>query len=540
MSTITPEGLPRAPRPGDTGARDEGASSVRALGHWLDWLLIPIFVLFFTTRLVPQSLWDRSIYQSVAERLIAGGRLYVDVVDNKDPLFYYAIAAQRLIGPFAEYAFELISVLGSALIAAAFARKFYPERRAGQRLVLIGVAFMLTGPHYDLGGSIPPGIFLALLTIWLATQRRGIAAGMALAVLLFTKLIFAPIALAFVVVHEVTRSLTSGGAVRFLARIGAACAGTSAAVLLLLSARGELSGYLAVQHSNLFYSANNVFSATTLGGNVRNHVLTAIYFGKTILLASLAAFLFLMVRFRQRAPGDPLRPYLAACLALYPITLAVIWLTVIWGPHMAVLHIFLALAAAVAVPDLLGSGRPLLAWPAILAWGWALGWSPPDDWFANDPRDFPDRLADLTAPSPEAVALHQVAGPAPVRYARLGLDNDFHHAAGTRRDRLVCPQFFQYRFTEARLLDSILICSSRADYLIVDFPEDEPLVPGTFVSPVANFDELNARWRGFTAKAEAMVQKDFHCVRSRETIRICRRNGFLPAAVRRPSGRAGA
>src|SRR5690242_21618277 len=37
-------------------------------------------------RLVPSTFGDHGTYASVAERLIAGDRLYVDVWDNKDPL----------------------------------------------------------------------------------------------------------------------------------------------------------------------------------------------------------------------------------------------------------------------------------------------------------------------------------------------------------------------------------------------------------------------------------------------------------------------
>src|SRR5262245_36580876 len=40
---------------------------------------------------VPSHVSDRSIYAFVGDRLLAGDRLYFDVYDNKDPLFYYII-----------------------------------------------------------------------------------------------------------------------------------------------------------------------------------------------------------------------------------------------------------------------------------------------------------------------------------------------------------------------------------------------------------------------------------------------------------------
>ncbi|KAJ8134628.1 hypothetical protein OY671_012159, partial [Metschnikowia pulcherrima] len=110
-------------------------------GTWLDWSSVQVFSSFFTTRLVPEPVADRSLYQSIAERMSAGDRLYVDVIDNKDPSFYYAIALQRSIGPFAEYGFESACVGGAASIAAASARRFHPGSAMGQRSVFVATAF---------------------------------------------------------------------------------------------------------------------------------------------------------------------------------------------------------------------------------------------------------------------------------------------------------------------------------------------------------------------------------------------------------------
>ncbi|HET9628685.1 MAG TPA: hypothetical protein VFP14_04295, partial [Novosphingobium sp.] len=429
------------------------------LDKWPDWLLVPVFLLFFTTRLVPEPVSDRSIYQSVAERMLAGDRLYVDVIDNKDPLFYYAVAAQRLLGPLAEYGFELVCVFGSATITAALARRLFSASQWASRLVLVGMAFVLTGPLYDLGGSIPPGIFLSLLTIWLAISGRPIIAGIALATLLFTKLIYAPIALAFVVVHSLAQRREGREGASFLLAFALACTALSAAILLALFARGELPGYLASQRANLLYAHSNVFVARGMFDNLRYHVLTALYFGKRALAISVLACAFLAWDFLRTSPEDPRRAFLAASLAIYPVSLAIVGFTAIWCAHLAVLHIFLALAASAVVPRLLRD-RPVLALPLVIGVAWLLSGLGPDPWEDSNPLDFGDRLDALAAPSPEAVALHRVAGPGSIRYARLGSDNDFHHASGTHGDRLVCPHFFQYRFTEASLLDSIVACAS--------------------------------------------------------------------------------
>ena len=53
----------------------------------------------------------RGTFVSVAERLLAGDTLYRGVYDNKEPLFYYFVAAQRAIGSWAELAAEAILIV---------------------------------------------------------------------------------------------------------------------------------------------------------------------------------------------------------------------------------------------------------------------------------------------------------------------------------------------------------------------------------------------------------------------------------------------
>lgn len=480
----------------------------------------------FTTRLVPEPLSDRSIYQSVGERLLAGDRLYVDVIDNKDPLFYYAVACQRWLGPVAEYAFELACVLGAALIAAGFARRYGPAGQAGPRLVLVGTALMLTGRHYDLGGSIPPGLFLTLLTIRLSDARRPVAGGLAFVLLLFTKLIYAPLPLAFaagqaLATRERDRRMIAPALLAALAGIGA--------ILAVLAARGELAGYAAVQAENLLYSSNNVVAASGPGANLVNHAKTALYFGTPILIVSLVAATVLAGAWWRSPPGTPRRAWLAGCLALYPVSLAIIGLTAIWSAHLAVLHVFLALAAAAVGPGLASGWRGWIGSAAFCGLAAVLAMPEPERSLIASPLDLPERLQALSAPSPEATALRRVAGPAPVRYARLGTDTDFHHAAQTRGDRLACPRFFQYRFTNPAILAGVLRCAATAEVLIVDFPDEAPLGPETpWVTPVADFAGLNRRWDRFVAASEAMLRERFRCVAAGDTLRICRRASRRP------------
>ena len=71
------------------------------LKTWPLILVVGTWVMLFP-RLIPSMSSDRGIFVSVAERLLAGDRLYAQVFDNKEPLFYYLVAAQRALGPVGE------------------------------------------------------------------------------------------------------------------------------------------------------------------------------------------------------------------------------------------------------------------------------------------------------------------------------------------------------------------------------------------------------------------------------------------------------
>ena len=66
---------------------------------------------------------DRGVFVSTAERMVAGDRLYVDVWDNKDPVFYYLMAAGRLVSPLMDYVLEVGWLAVVAVATYALARR---------------------------------------------------------------------------------------------------------------------------------------------------------------------------------------------------------------------------------------------------------------------------------------------------------------------------------------------------------------------------------------------------------------------------------
>ncbi|HXF98336.1 MAG TPA: hypothetical protein VNJ46_06960, partial [Gaiellaceae bacterium] len=127
----------------------------------------------------PRVWGDSGVWLSVAARLLEGDRLYADVADNKDPLFFYAYAGALWAGgwraPFALDALWL--ALGSLFLALALA-----ELRLARPAVAAGALvypLALTAYWYEPGATQLPALALAPAALWLWLRGSPAAAGAA-------------------------------------------------------------------------------------------------------------------------------------------------------------------------------------------------------------------------------------------------------------------------------------------------------------------------------------------------------------------------
>jgi hypothetical protein len=127
-------------------------------------------------RLVPNRIFDRGIFVSVAERLLAGDTLYSGVYDNKEPLFYYFVASQLTLGRWAEVAAEALG-LTIATAAAYFMAVKLASRWTAVAISFIAVPMILTGEAYYPGYTALPGIVLVLVSITASAYGRPVLAG---------------------------------------------------------------------------------------------------------------------------------------------------------------------------------------------------------------------------------------------------------------------------------------------------------------------------------------------------------------------------
>ncbi|WP_028785683.1 hypothetical protein [Terracoccus sp. 273MFTsu3.1] len=471
-------------------------------------------------RLVPSTFGDHGTYVSVAERLLAGDRLYVDVWDNKDPLFYYALALGRLVSPLADVALEVLWVLGAGLSVLVLARSAGANRGLALVAGLGATPLLLTGPPYESGMTHLPGLALLLASVACAVRSRWVAAGVLVGLLLLTKLILAPVVAGALLVVALHRRPTGG-----LAGLARAAAGASALLAVGLGAmwlRGELPGWVENFRLNADYAEGEL--AASQYGPVIGHLLRAFpedgRGAGTVTIATLVVVLLAIPRsWRRPRPDDGPVIGAATTTPRDPATPAPnISAAVLWDLVVVSLTLGLVVIAATATwphhaQTLSAPGGFAVALVATRLSGMAVGWRAPlvvlltgyltagalHPYFSlTTARTVPANVQLLQRESPDSVVLDSLAG---VRtYARAGANDATAHAVGLRGLELVCPRFHQYSLEPAAILDLTAACLPRADAVIVD----------DTVRPEAGEPD----WNAYVARVRALVATGYDCVRT--------------------------
>ncbi|WP_030203268.1 hypothetical protein [Terrabacter tumescens] len=503
-SPTTPAGAPRAPAP----SASPGAAVAVVLAVAAAWAMA-------LPRLVPSTFGDHGTYASVAERLLAGDRLYVDVWDNKDPLFYYALAVGRLASPLADVALEVLWVLGAGLAVTVLARAAGAAPKIAVVAGLGAMPLLLTGPPYESGMTHLPGLALLLGAVACAVRSRWVLAGALVGLLLLTKLILAPVVAGPLLVVALHRR--SSGGLTGLARAVLGAVVVLAAGVGAMWWRGELTGWVDNFRLNADYADGEL--AASQYGSVVGHLLRVFpedaRGAGVVTIASIVLVLVLVPRAwtgRRAQPADP-EPTTSREHPARTITPAVLWDLVIatlalglvviavtgtWPHHAQTLSapggLALALVATRAVP-LFSVRRAALL---LLVGGYLMAGALHPYFVLTAARDVPSSLRLLGSDSPDSAVLGSLPGVK--TYARAGSNDASAHAVGMGDLELVCPRFHQYPFDSAAALDATAACLPRAQAVIVDdTPRPEDGQPA---------------WNSFVARVRALVATGYDCVRT--------------------------
>lgn len=456
-------------------------------------------------RTTPTTGNDEGIFLSVIGRLLAGDRLYADVFDNKDPLFFYSGAVAVSVAGWKGLPALDALWLGIAALSTAGLLRAIGASRLLACLGFVAYPLLLTAAWYYAGFSMLAALALVPLVGWLWARERWLAAGAVVGVALGFKL---SLALVLVAV-PVSLAAVGGRAGRSrtaLMRAGSGLVASIAALAVVLGVRGELDPYLSMQLGNVTYS-EHVLPYMGRSGGIRGHLQVVLDDTQhtprvfALFVAGCALALWTLWRDR-RDPGSRNRLLAAIVLGSSAATLVTLALTAAWVHHLqmlaypeTLLALFLASVASGALWR--PRARPVVTVVLSAVALWGLGAfdasvapsSPRSLWWSG--------ITHPSAEALEAAADRRFSGARTITYARFGRDDEDGHALflDSRFD-LVCPRFHQHLHTED--LDAVVRCVEQQRPQLV-------LVGSGFgYDPTAT-----PRWNAFAEKSEVLLARDY-------------------------------
>ena len=480
------------------------------------WIGIGAFALLFGFVLVllrgePWIGGDPGVFLTVAARLLAGDRLYADVFDNKDPLFFYMCAAALWVGgwrgPF------MLDAVWFALASVSMALSIRALRAPRSVVVASCLVYplALAAGWYLVGMSMLGALAVAPLAPWLWLRGRFAAAGAVLVVVLLLKINLVPVAaapLAALLVLGAPEIPRGRSVLRGALGLGVATVVAAA----FLAVRGELRPYLDTIVYNVHYSSARTPSHDAVG-RLMDHLRVAWDFfhlsGRWQTPAAILVLVGFLVAVGIAAirGSRPERLLGGTAIATLVASFLVIALTAYGNEHVQLLAYPATLVAAA------------LIWRADAAWGGSAGaiaatalvlfalWSSLKVPGGTQVSTF--WTTDIRRYSGAAVGLDRAgdsypAEARPMTYMVLGSNSENGHAAFLRRSSdwdLTCRYFHLYDFSRLEQFDETLTCADR----------ERP----AFVLVTLGFDDPSGQspaWDAFRASAQRILRARYERV----------------------------
>lgn len=208
--------------------------------------------LLVLSRGYPTTSSDAGVFLTVDGEILRGARLYADVNDNKDPVFFYAQALALLVGGWqGPFALDIIwlGIAGCSMALLVL-------RLAGRRVVALAAAAvymtLLTGIEFNAGYSGLPGLALLPLVAFWGFSAMPLWAGVGVTALALTKANLVAVALAVLVpaAYENRADLR-----RWSLRLTAGVAASACTVGVVFAMTGQLGPYISQVRMNASYSS---------------------------------------------------------------------------------------------------------------------------------------------------------------------------------------------------------------------------------------------------------------------------------------------
>jgi hypothetical protein len=470
--------------------------------------LVVCFWVVLAIRAIPVPAVDYGMFVTVAERLIAGDRLYADVYENKDPFFHYSLALARSVTPYGGWLLELVWLVAASVAGFVIARWAGIAFRTAVTVGFIAVPAIMTGFTYWAGVSHLPGVALSLLALALALRRKSLLAGVVLGCLPFFKVVMFPVGVLIVTVAIIITRQP-----RQVARVAYGLGLAALAGVLLMLARGELLPYAEALRDNTTY-ASSMETASGLAAAIE-HVTKVLVPNNLLMLGAATLLLLAGIAFNPsavRPSRDPVgSTILWAGFAATAVALAVLSQTGLWIHHAQILipGTVLALVFFMSRGPAYCRGSSGISILTAVALAVPLSGIPSPRAYVT-PVEYAQAIWWEQTQLPPATRAILGTG-TPTTFARIGGGNDGGFGRGLGDWTLACPIFGQSTITTPVLLEQTLDCLPSANVIFVD----SDAVGGTSASP----------WDSFIMGAEELLSADYSC-RATDGGRICVKQGL--------------
>lgn len=481
--------------------------------------IIAIAVVVFGIRLIPVPEGDRAIYEAVGQGLLTGQRLYAEIYDNKDPLFFYAVALQRSLGSFSAWLFEAISLSLGGYSLAGLHRWLTGEIQARQEWTtgILG-ALLLSGGFWGSGQPQLPASALMLFSALLIVRGHPKAAGVCTGLMAGFKLIAMPIGL------TLAFCLLSKQGTKERLQFTAGTAISAALLGLFLQLRHELAAYGKTLSNNFLYSQGVLIQPGTPIEVLASHARTLFLSGKNNMLMLAAVALAAVILWQAARERSARRSQLARAglMALF-CALGITTLTGLWAGHLQLLYPTQCLAVVVVVQGWKPQLRlqQTIRLPIMLIMTAFMSGTLdllPTYWM--HPPQIAEKINRLHLRSPEELAL-QAAFPRSVpNFARLG-GNSSSIPVGLKGSHLTCAEFHQYGFYSNERLDMILECFKRSPVVLISPDFEIWNKPPSWFPKEAQALVIQKRWNRFVEQSQRILDQAFSCQRHTSGAQVC-------------------
>ena len=476
-------------------------------------LAIPGLLLFIFIRAIPSKSLDHGIYISVASRLLAGDKLYVDVWDNKQPYFYFFLAFARWISPYGDLILECFWIGLLAFSSYKILRTLVVPQRIAIPGGLFLVPIIATGSHYVSGQTHLPGIALYFLMRFFLLKNWFYSSGIILGLIFNINIqVFIFCLLALLLEAMIARLPID------FARVSYGFGSSLIIGSAVLALRGEFLGYLNLFIENFRYSgeATLLKSENLVYGHVQR-LLSKSGLITSILLIVLEALLFRYLR-RQRASSSVkifAALNLSTCVISTLSAFVVLSVSGLWSHHLQLLYIpaieLILLLILILYDNSFDVTRSFLLLGVIAV---GLSGANPNPYLKSI-KEIQIFTSSFSSQSTSTQLLKNFASKGD--YMRIGSNDDFGHAFGLENWNLTCPIINQYTFTPSSRLRDLVSCMASSDFILISESGMSLL----------KRSEMNLNWRLYGPIMEATLKKDFDCQifrRSHDNIKICKRN----------------